>query len=44
MQKNFLMGLSEVGGQEKKSKSKHVGRFLIFHAKLQVLAWFTLFG
>ena len=46
VQKNFLMGLKfcEVGGLEFfSSKSLQVGRFLIFHAKLQVFPWFLLF-
>ena len=35
--------IGEVVGQEKKSKSLQVGRFLIFHAKLRFLPWFFLF-
>ena len=40
VQKNFLMGLKIWGswGSEKMSKSKQVGQFLIFHAKLQNLS------
>ena len=46
VQKNFLMGLKiwwSWGSREKFWKSQQVGRFLIFHAKLQVLPWFLLF-
>ena len=35
--------LVKLGVRKKNSKSKHVGRFLIFQTKLQVLSWFFLF-
>ena len=33
----WVLKFGEVGGLEKKSKSRQVGRLLIFHVELQVL-------